>query len=557
MKRKTNLFYTSGYDSKFLTFSNYTESMTGNFLSTNTKLFPSRFIALKIEGLNDDNKQAIIKFLSIYYESKLAACRDELEKNNILPEDTMLPLNYLLEALYCISEISDDSITLTNGMTINSTIEEENNNQDNNQGGNQGGINDGAEHGSGTHNESNDGDISDDVSQNDDQTDTHDEADPENTSQNTGSTNIIIDSTNYTDQTTSPYDDIISEQDPEDEDPYDVSEEIDNDIPELELLIPNFENDSIIQLKYISDITEQNYNGTFTDTICIVDLDDYHYPVIEKISSNIFSDTTADDMVLSVDTPKYNDSEQNCVYGWENGIIDLYKGYSTIFDGGNIEKGQYRITSYIKKLNIEGNDNKADSIEFNCIIPLFDLVNTDTTTSFTTIKETTEINLLFDNNDKDENSIYKLYNLNVPLGMWIYTNGEDNLIKLYRDKETGFSQSWSLTISTQFKPFPYSKSMPNEIYTNSETAAYMTFAQVLANQNKMIEKFEHISYQFLYFDKKIADLESKINNVGTLYNIDRLHKEFIDLTNDINYSNEQFKQEVLSYINNLRWKVTQ
>ena len=37
MKRRTNLFYNSGEDSKFLTFSNYTECLTGAFLSTNTK----------------------------------------------------------------------------------------------------------------------------------------------------------------------------------------------------------------------------------------------------------------------------------------------------------------------------------------------------------------------------------------------------------------------------------------------------------------------------------------------------------------------------------------
>ena len=44
MKRKTNLFYVDGPDSKFITFSNYTEALTGNFLSTDTKLFPDKFL---------------------------------------------------------------------------------------------------------------------------------------------------------------------------------------------------------------------------------------------------------------------------------------------------------------------------------------------------------------------------------------------------------------------------------------------------------------------------------------------------------------------------------
>ena len=73
MKRKTNLFYTDGPDSKFLTFSNYTELLTGNFLSTNTKIYPSRFLCLNIQDLD---KNGFIKdYLIGYYENKLAFLR--------------------------------------------------------------------------------------------------------------------------------------------------------------------------------------------------------------------------------------------------------------------------------------------------------------------------------------------------------------------------------------------------------------------------------------------------------------------------------------------------
>ena len=58
MKRKTNLFYTEGVDSKFLTFSNYTEAMTGNYLSTNIRLFPTMFLCVK---LNIQDKEGFIK----------------------------------------------------------------------------------------------------------------------------------------------------------------------------------------------------------------------------------------------------------------------------------------------------------------------------------------------------------------------------------------------------------------------------------------------------------------------------------------------------------------
>ena len=94
MKRKTNLFYNSGPDSKFLTFSNYTEALTGNFLSTNTKLFPSTFLCLNIPSLNKENKQAFINDSLIkYYENKLANLRDRVN------EDEVFPLSYLIETI--------------------------------------------------------------------------------------------------------------------------------------------------------------------------------------------------------------------------------------------------------------------------------------------------------------------------------------------------------------------------------------------------------------------------------------------------------------------------
>ena len=48
MNRKTNLFYLSGNDSNFLTFSNYTEYLTSVFLNTSLHMFMSKFIALNL-----------------------------------------------------------------------------------------------------------------------------------------------------------------------------------------------------------------------------------------------------------------------------------------------------------------------------------------------------------------------------------------------------------------------------------------------------------------------------------------------------------------------------
>ena len=119
MKRKTNLFYLSGDDSNFISFSNYSESLTGNILSTNWKLFPSKFLCLYIKLLDVDNhdlyierKEWFIKYLVSYYENKLAFLRDYYINNDLNVEKNLLPLNYLLEALYRLPENYADEIKI-------------------------------------------------------------------------------------------------------------------------------------------------------------------------------------------------------------------------------------------------------------------------------------------------------------------------------------------------------------------------------------------------------------------------------------------------------------
>lgn len=103
MNRKTNLFYTSGNDSSFLTFSNYAEHMTGVYLSTEHKLFPSRFLCLYSEKLDsnfeEEKKNLIKNYLVGYYENKLAFLRDKLISEGKDPDSKMLYFNYLIEAI--------------------------------------------------------------------------------------------------------------------------------------------------------------------------------------------------------------------------------------------------------------------------------------------------------------------------------------------------------------------------------------------------------------------------------------------------------------------------
>lgn len=442
MRRKTNLFYTSGPDSKFITFSNYTESMTGNFLSTDTKLFPSRFICAYFDNFNKENKERLIKLCAEYYESKLAAVRDYYKGSKENPEHKVLPFNYLLEMLNSVTKSSYGEYEL-------------------------------------------------------------------------------------------------------------------NEIKSCENAY------SVFSMPYISDITEQDYNGSFTDAICIVDLNrgfkgSAYYSVKEDVSF-------AESYIYSPDT---------YIYGWENNEIYSDRSYFnyescySIYDETEDSYGRYYITSYIDYIELSKADE--DILVFNAVIPLFDVVDINYKTNTVSIEEsytetvssietvgnvsvlnTYTMNHAIDLTDSQEND---LYTKNVPLGIWFSDNCEP--ITLKRDKETGFAPSWSLSIASQFKPFPYSKDMPNELTPANNVNAFATFAQVLNNQNSLISTLSSISETITDLSNRIDSLASQLNHLGTSYTIDGMHKEIIDNDRYMNQKMESFKQEILSYLSGLQWKAS-
>jgi hypothetical protein len=329
MKRKTNLFYNSGPDSKFLTFSNYTEALTGNFLSTNTKLFPSTFLCLNIPSLNKENKQVFINDSLIkYYENKLANLRDRVN------EDELFPLSYLIETLM------------------------------------------------------------------------------------------------------------------------------------------NF--DSNTTISYIGNITEQDYLGSYTDTICIIDTQYLQSAIITPIENEETDIREAD----------------STLYGWYD-IIDgneVYSGpslYSNIVPTFDTELAQYQVTS---NYNIEYNvpDTTASNVVFNVVVPLFTFAN---------------VNEGVDINDQDETVLTSNFKTNVPLGIWF---ADDN-VNLKVDRNYG--QSWSLAIGSQFKPLPTSPEVRSDVYKDPNTDAFKTFAQVLVRQNELLDTIEKQNIVIYELHERISALE--------------------------------------------------
>lgn len=333
MKRKTNLFYNFGPDSKYLSFSCYSDSLTGNYLSTTTKLFPSAFICLNIPNLNsEESKTDFIKnYLIAYFENKIATIYDSDYKNE------SKPLSYLIDTIMKFDENS--------------------------------------------------------------------------------------------------------------------------------------------KITYIGSITEQDYNGVFTDTICIIDGNDCKKANIEAAQNNTSNSVQSD----------------TNLYGWY--VDNVYKGPSTYSDLApkfDTENSYLLASTY--DLKIADFTESDTNIEFNVIIPLFDMVyNNDE-----------YINVL-----ESDDSVYILNSPTkyAPLGIWF----ADKSVSI--EVGTKYGQSWSLSIGSQFKPLPTSGNSLSDIKKTAVPEAFTTFAQILAKQTALYTEISKLNKTVLEMQNRINELESKINTI--------------------------------------------
>lgn len=393
MKRRTNLFYTDGPDSKFLTFSNYTEALTGHFLSTYTKLYPSRFLCCYIDDI-DENKPYIIKHLITYYESKLAFLRDHFDgQSRSKASDVLIPLNYLLD---CISDT-----------------------------------------------------------------------------------------------------------------------------------VSGFE------VRAINEITEQDYNGTYTDTICIVNLDSIVSTKLGYNGNDKPTDTTEDDASYI----EYN-GDGTRLYGWTEQELSNpeWADLKSEFDYTNSGKPMYS-TSYSNFVTVTDNSAVKDELVFNCIIPLFDLVDTNYVTNNISLSELS----------KDSGKLPATGVINVPYGIWF---GNDIVLK--RDKASGFAPTWSLSIASQFKPFPYSKQMPSEARNSEITNSFATFAQVLSQIAALSNKVDTLSSQLMDVNSRIDNITAQTSSQTVL---DNVQKTLMTNFKDLKENNQKQLDEFRTILDTLRWNL--
>lgn len=392
MKRRTNLFYKDGPDSKFLTFSNYTEALTGHFLSTYTKLYPSRFLCCYIPNI-ETNKPIIIESLIKHYESKLAFLRDHFDgQSRSKANDVLLPLNYLLD---CI---------------INDSID-------------------------------------------------------------------------------------------------------------------GFE------VRAINEITEQDYNGTYTDTICIVNLDSI---VSTELGGTVKPTDTTQDNTSFIEVT----DNKTRLYGWTEQELSntewstLETEFDTTQDGKN-----YYSTLANKYVKVTDNSTVKDELVFNCIIPLFDLVDTNYVTNNISLSELS----------KDSEQLPATGTINVPYGIWF---GDDIVLK--RDKVSGFAPTWSLSIASQFKPFPYSKQMPSEARNSEITNSFATFAQVLSQIAALSNKVDTLSSQLMDVNTRIDNITAQSSSQTVL---DNVQKTLMANFKELQQNNQKQLDEFRTILDTLRWNL--
>ena len=607
MKRKTNLFYKSAsQDSNFLTFSNYTESLTANLMSTDNKIFPSTFLCINIPKLYDKSYAE-----KTYEEWKNSMINSESNNakyilRNVIVDDNGVYVDGTGFRYNKDVELTENQVNeITNKWIYDNTKPI-------------------------YHNK-----VIIDLYKADGKTKI-------GTSQEFFDKNSTVIKAITIDKIYIEFKDNISFDSQKDVFIWNKQQLINkltkyyenklatlrdwcvsnNKIQEQKLLPLNYlletinEFDSNYKISCIGDVTEQDWNGTFADTICVISTSKYKSGTLEiKKSDSIdclcevsnesekylhgwyttkynynpdldfdkdgkntvslnLNDTNhlytrflkdktdkfinefkRTHRISTTNTDDYNYYITKYIPGADQKINEYEKTLQDIIDASKIEEIYigpryvrdlnpkydsmdngiiyYNMSSDISKINYELNE--AKQIEFNVLIPLFDIVDMNYKTNSTKVETSDYLDLTLDN------SVACIKN--VPLGMWF--SGTSPVV-LNPDLSTGFCPSWSLSLSSQFKPFPNSTYMPDEISQDSKKEAFCTFAQILNKQNKLFDQFISLSKNLNKLSDRVATLESAIGSVLTTYNIDNFTKDMIDFKNQISYQVNYLETQIVN-----------
>ena len=324
----------------------------------------------------------------------------------------------------------------------------------------------------------------------------------------------------------------------------------------LEYLINTLKDfDNEFSINYVGQVTEQDYNGTFCDTMCIISTEDNGGKAIPNPVNGVKK------------TVDYNNNS-TYLYGWSsydatsssyiyNGP-SIYKDVKPLFDNDKNNSYMY-VSSYEHDKLIFTPDTKAKSIEFNCIIPLFDIVNVDPKSNESNITESSDTELPdTESPDAEQSKPSNTLEVdltsstcNVPMGIWF--SQKFKKITLQRDETSGFWPSWSLVLSSQFKPFPKSPHLQSDTQNISSTDAFGTFAQILVEQARLTDEHTDIAVNAQALSNRISNVESKINNISTNMSLDALQNKIDQIDTKLASLTESL-EKVNSLISSITWK---
>lgn len=309
----------------------------------------------------------------------------------------------------------------------------------------------------------------------------------------------------------------------------------------------DFDHDGIISLSVTKDDSNKLFEYELDKQIDDEDLQDF-------INTHVISTGTTDDYNTFISqNPRPNTEAE--IRKWEDtlkAIVEaatkeeiwhgpsIAKGIKPLYDSRDKTTYQLDATNYTIKL--EKSDDTT--IEFNVVIPLFDLTDTNYKTNSVMVSDVDEISLTPTTNDEK-----KLMSVqNVPLGIWF---SGPNGVSLSSDKSTGFAPSWSLCLSSQFKPFPYSTKMPSEITDDSKKAAFATFSQILSRQNTLIDKLNSMTDIVNALSSRVTALESQMGSILTTYNIDTFKQDISNYKTEINNRISELESKITAL--DLKW----
>lgn len=290
-----------------------------------------------------------------------------------------------------------------------------------------------------------------------------------------------------------------------------------SDLCPLDYLLDSiYKFDTEMSIKYIGDITEQNYDSVWADMFCTIDtsLCNGNYMINKSNQKN------------SGFIP-YTKLDTEYLYGWtdiNNKYIgpDSWSVVSPIFDNTSGVNG-YRIKPSIKSID-KDKDTIIDTIKFNIIIPLYNLYDKDIS-----VENSGSAGIINTNNNntdtiidfsalypENSTSVHNLSDTFVPYGIWYSGINPIILNKNTNTQTSAFAQPvWTLTLSSQFKAFPYTlrtdptdKQVNNIEINNKER----TFAEILSAQNHIMDRFDKYNKQLSILQDEIRNLKSVINN---------------------------------------------